>query len=129
MVIPTQQLLEKNNSSKYSPEISLYHYENVVAHEIGHAMGLNDAYTVNGIVRSLVTDEIGHVVTKDKEAYHVMNNGNRDYSQVYPNDVEMIIQAQKDALANKNSSFQSYKTYTDKGNVKYKKSKVIKKVR
>lgn len=77
----------------------------------------------------MITNEIGHVVAKDNEAYHVMNNGNRDYSRVYPNDVEMIIQAQKEALANKDSSYQSYKNHTDTYKTEYTKSKVIKKER
>lgn len=124
--IPTQDLLSKNSDASYGPESSLKYFEDTIAHEIGHAMGLNDGYdTKKGTRRSDTSTEIGHV--KDNVSYHIMNNGKRQFADVFPNDVEMIIKAQEEALHNKNSSFQSYKNYTEDDGTKFKKSKVIRK--
>lgn len=69
--IATQETLFLNHNT-YGPEASESDYKQVVGHEIGHILGLNDGYKEGGVNRSLVTNEIGTII--DGVAYHVMDN-------------------------------------------------------
>lgn len=116
MHLTTQRLLCLNLISNYGPEDNEENYKNIVAHELGHCLGLDDSYPEGEIMRTLITDEIGIVVIEKDvlRAYHIMDNGRRaelNYGDVTGNDIEMILQAQSMASHGKNNSYQSYKNY------------------
>lgn len=131
--IPTQDLLYynflKNKKTGRGPESSEKNYMNSVAHEIGHCLGLADGYEKNGVKRSLLTNEIGVTGVVSNSALHIMDNSRRaekNYGDVFDNDIEMIINAQSMGMKLQSYSVAAYKTYYFNG-VKFKKSKVIRK--
>lgn len=86
-------------------------------------------YEVDGVSRSLVTNEIGRIDSALKRALHIMDNfyrATQDYGAVVSNDIEMILEAQSMAAHGEKNSKQSYKKYKI-GDKSAKKSRVIKK--
>ena len=87
----------------------------VMGHELGHALGLNDAYRMdNGKRRSIENKEVGYqkaiMYSEDIKAN--------------PNDIEMILNAQMKSIIKVDGAFQNYKSFEEK-KIKYYISNVI----
>ncbi|MDR1017811.1 MAG: Ig-like domain-containing protein [Lachnospiraceae bacterium] len=135
MHLATQYQTAIANKGRYynSPEETYTDYASVAGHELGHYFGISDAYNDknNRIIRVTPTDEIGTPVKKEDKWDDGVENimeGTRNFFAV-SNDIEMILQAQGDAINNKTYSYQAYRSYAsgDKKQYQYKKSVVIRK--
>lgn len=122
IVLPSQDQIASNPSNEkgkhYPPKKSEEAYFQTVAHEFGHALGLGDAYPLDGISRCVYTEETGI----DK-AHSLMSSG-KDVKSASSNDIEMALIAQGMALNKEKNSWQAFANYTNKGH-NYKKSKAI----
>lgn len=128
--LSTNEQLVKNKHRKgklYAIPKTKEEYKSSVAHEFGHTLGLADAYDKKNekgktIKRITKTSEVGYY--KKKKFISLMYGP--EIRSVVDNDIEMALQAQGDAIADKDYSIQAYRSHTMDG-VIYKKSSVIRK--
>ena len=119
--MPTNGQREDNDNkgkrSKYSNE----EYKGTAAHEMGHILGLNDAYELNDEYNKKLKR-----ITKTTETTEITPTGKRAnlmyksdlIKKVLPNDIEMILKAYSDGITNYKDggrgAFQSYKAHVEK---------------
>lgn len=83
-------------------------------HEMGHILGLDDAYSVedkngNAVIRLIYNDETCHRIHRGR-LDNIMN-GNRDEMTMTTNDIEMILYAYGHCIKYSDKVLQSYKDY------------------
>lgn len=104
--------IPRNDQLKY-PE-SLQAFRDCAMHEMGHILGLDDAYSVedkngNAVIRLIYNDETCHRIHRGR-LDNIMN-GNRDEMTMTTNDIEMILYAYGHCIKYSDKVLQSYKDY------------------
>lgn len=104
--MPTNEQVRKNMEEGYSsPTLD---YESTSAHELGHVLGLDDAY-YNGVDRCADNRETAYEY--DKKLYdNIMKHHNR-YKVARANDIEMMLTAYNRIDGVTSFASQSYKRY------------------
>lgn len=85
-------------------------YRVTAAHEMGHALGLDDAYKTTGVSQLYRTHETCVYSGKDKKWTNIMEGCRRNIS-MNANDIEMLLLAYGEATQHKNDPFQHYRDY------------------
>ncbi len=104
--MPTNIQLAKVNS----PEEDLIGYRATAAHEMGHALGLDDAYEATGVSQLYRNHETCVYSILRKKWTNIME-GSRDNLSMTANDIEMLLLAYGEANQDKNDPFQHYRDY------------------
>jgi len=124
MKLATQQQLATNKNKSYHPETGMDKYRNVVSHEYGHNLGLDDTYAYDSKTPRVVRNsETGYYV---KKKYRNIMYGTRTAHAV-GNDIEMALQAQAISTGPRPVK-QYYRTHyvsTNIGKIKNTKSAVV----
>lgn len=104
--MPTNTQLAKVN---YGEE-NLIGYKATAAHEMGHALGLDDAYKVTGVSQLYRNHETCVYSILDRKWTNIME-GSRDNLSMTANDIEMLLLAYGEANQDKKDPFQHYRDY------------------
>ena len=134
MNIPTNSQLSSNLEEGANKEYPLARYQKSCAHEFGHVLGLDDAYSVT-IDEGYGEEQLVRMDIFFFEQYYkgvcIMNNSRDVKSSITTNELEMILLAYNNAQdkGKKRYSWQSYATYEyqikKKTYEKYLRSKAI----
>lgn len=104
--MPTNTQLAKMNFG----EENLTGYKATAAHEMGHALGLDDAYKATGVSQLYRNHETCVYSTLDKKWTNIMESS-RDNLSMTANDIEMLLLAYGVANENIIDPFQHYRDY------------------
>ncbi len=121
--MPTNEQVETNTKKGYN--IPKNDYGAVSAHELGHILGLADAYYDNGYDRCADNNETGYEYDTDEGFYDNLMKHHAWYKKINANGIEMILNAVDENTGMPNFASQYFKTYGKKENKKII-SKVIK---
>lgn len=114
--MPTQEMMKKN-TGKYYEVITEGLYSRVIAHEMGHVLGLDDAYAYEG-----ENIEISRASPKLKKKKLIMRDG-RTYNKANSLEIVMLFYAKSQGYTQSEISWQSFHDYSI---YTYKDSKEIK---
>ena len=118
--MPTHEQVRQNKIAGYrNPYDDIEGYGVTAAHELGHTLGLDDAYFGDGYDRCADNNETGYEY-QDKQFDNVMKGGFY-YKIMNANEIEMMLKAVDEDTGMPDHASQCFKTYED-----YKISKVIK---
>ena len=85
-------------------------YRANAAHEMGHALGLDDAYKATGVSQLYRNHETCVYSIFEKKWTNIMEGSRKDIS-MNANDIEMLLLAYGEANEHKNDPFQHYRDY------------------
>lgn len=108
--MPTHEQVRENGSSgARTPMTGKLDYELMSAHEMGHVLGLDDAYYGEGFDRCADNSETGYEYYKNQ--YDNLMKGGRSYHKINANGIEMMLYAVDKDTGRPYVGSESFKTY------------------
>ncbi|MDE6625882.1 MAG: Ig-like domain-containing protein [Lachnospiraceae bacterium] len=104
------------NKDGYPKSKTKSQYAHIAAHEMGHMLGLGDAYATNGHDRFTDNDETGILIDVMSRCHDNIMVEIYENTAIVPNDIEMMLQAYSESKGKSASKLQWYKT-NDKENI------------
>ena len=110
--MPTHEQVRTNAISDLrNPDVEEENYGVTAAHELGHTLGLDDAYYADGYDRCADNDETGYEY--EKKRYDNLMKSGWHYKKINANGIEMILKAVDKKTGMANFASQSFRGYAD----------------
>lgn len=107
--MPTNEQVRVNKEEGYNYPAT--DYDVTAAHELGHILGLDDAYATDKYDRCADNSETGHEY--DKKAYDNLMKGHQYYKKINANGIEMMLKAVDPNTGMPDFASQCFKSYGD----------------
>lgn len=123
--MPTYEQVRANNDEGYrNPYEGENEYGVVAAHELGHVLGLDDAYADEKYDRCAENDETGYKYSIMENFYDNVMKGGWYYKLMNANEIEMLLEAVNKKTGLPREELQHFKSY-GKYNKKRKKNEYV----